>query len=243
VLKVALSLHKQQYKISEHPISHSGTVWAYEQSTEHPLYQCRGGCAAEDVFQQVTEYLEIGVLLDRLPRVHTVSWTWLPSNESSVLLDTYENGSRWWWVDCQKILMLKANVKDVFQGQASPRPRTDSPRPRPRTAAWLPKAKTIARSWNQPGWHYRGRRYNVCCARYLNDICRPISGIPISVRYSRIIPLSTIHGPISNRYGFYDIPEHKLRHQYSLQVEFAMLLSSLTVVLNVIKIASICFWW
>ena len=38
------------------PISHSGTVWAHEQSTvaEHPLYQCRlprWGCAAEGQHQ------------------------------------------------------------------------------------------------------------------------------------------------------------------------------------------------
>jgi len=50
-------------------------VWAHEQSTvaEHPLYHCGGGCAAEDLFQQVMEYLEIGFLLDRLPRIHAAS--------------------------------------------------------------------------------------------------------------------------------------------------------------------------
>ena len=50
-------------------MSHFGITWAHELSTvaEHPLYQCRGGCAVDDIFQQVMKYLEIGFLLDRLP--------------------------------------------------------------------------------------------------------------------------------------------------------------------------------
>ena len=40
----------------------------HEQSTvaEHPLYWCRGGWAAEDLFKQVMEDFEISFLLDRL---------------------------------------------------------------------------------------------------------------------------------------------------------------------------------
>jgi len=48
------------------PISHYGTMWAHKKSrmAEHPLYRCRGGWIAEDLFQQVMEHSEIGFLLD-----------------------------------------------------------------------------------------------------------------------------------------------------------------------------------
>ena len=54
-----------EHKLWEPPVSHPGTLWAHEQSimAEHPLYRCRGGWAAEELFQQVTEYFEINFLL------------------------------------------------------------------------------------------------------------------------------------------------------------------------------------
>ena len=85
-------------KIWQHHVSHSGTVWAHEQSTmaEHPLYWCRSGWAAKDLFQQVMKYLEIGFLLDRLPRILTASWTRLRTDEIQVFLDCCWNWSACW---------------------------------------------------------------------------------------------------------------------------------------------------
>jgi len=73
----------QEHKIWQHPVSHSGTVRAHEQSTvaEHPRYRCSGGWTAKDLFQQVMKYLEIGFLLYRLPRILPASWSRLLTNE------------------------------------------------------------------------------------------------------------------------------------------------------------------
>jgi len=135
----------QQYKIWERPISHSATVWAHEQSTvaEHPLYQHRGGCAAEDfssrwwskwksascwtAFHESTEPAE----QDCSGMKPKYFLTLVRMQAGAGLVARKFECSR----QCQGQLPRTRPRTD----SSRPRPRTDSPRPRPRT--WNPRRR------------------------------------------------------------------------------------------------------